>query len=73
MRQLSTYFDNKKVLEFTVSWFLIEYNQLQPKYYFSPNTEPNLNYYLEKCLENSKQENNLSIIRLINCNFIQSL
>ena len=54
MRQLSTYFDNKKVLEFTVSWFLIEYNQLQPKYYFSPNTEPNLNYYLEKCLENSK-------------------
>ena len=30
-----------QVFEYTVSWFPIEYNQLQPEYYFQPNTEPN--------------------------------
>ena len=40
------------VLESTVSWLTIESNQLQPEYYFLPNTEPNPKYYLEKYFEN---------------------
>ena len=53
MWQFSTYFEDSKVLESTANWFLSESNQLQPGYYFLPNKNPNLKYYLEKCFENS--------------------
>ena len=41
------------VLESTVSWLLIELNQLQTEYNFPPNTEQNLKYYLEKYFKNN--------------------
>ena len=36
---LSTYFEDGKVLESTVSWLLIESNQPENDYYWPPNTE----------------------------------
>ena len=48
MWKFSTYSEDSKVLESTISWFLIELNQLQTEYYFPPNTKPDSKYYLEK-------------------------
>ena len=52
MWQLSTYFEDGEVLEFTVSWYLIKLNLPHSEYYFLPNTEPNSKYYLEKYFKN---------------------
>ena len=32
---------------------LIEFNQLQPEYYFPPNIKPNFKYYLKNYFKNS--------------------
>ena len=40
-------------LESTVSLFLSESNQLHPGYYFLPNNEKNLKYYLGNYFKNS--------------------
>ena len=53
MWQLSTYLEDGKVLESTVSRFPIESNWPKKEYYFTPNIEPNLKYYFEKYFENS--------------------
>ena len=45
-------FEDGKVLESTVNWFLIELNQIHPEYYLLPNTEPNSKYYLENYFRN---------------------
>ena len=39
--QLYTLFEDRNVMESTVSWFLIEYNLIQKEDYFPPNAEPN--------------------------------
>ena len=52
--QFSTNFNNRKVLESTISLFLSESNHLHPEYYFPPNNKPDSKYILEKYLENSK-------------------
>ena len=36
-----TYLKDRKVLESTMSWLLMESNQLQTGYYFTPNNRPN--------------------------------
>ena len=41
------------LLKPTISWSLIESNQLHREYYFLPNNKSNLKSYLEKHLENS--------------------
>ena len=61
-------------LEYTVSWFPIELNQLQTENYLLPNTEPNSKYYLEKYFENSSnQATSLILFKFFGCNCIQSL
>ena len=37
MWKLSTYFEDGKVMEYTVSWLRIESNQLHPQFYLLPN------------------------------------
>ena len=53
MWKIYTYIEDGQGLEYTVSWFLNESNQIQPEYYFPPNIEPNPKYYLEKYFRNS--------------------
>ena len=52
MWQLSTYFEDGKVLESTVSLFLIESNRLHPEYFPPPNIESNSKGYLDKYFKN---------------------
>ena len=46
MWKFSTYFEYGKVLESTVSWFLVEFNIIQLEYYFSPTYNQILYYIL---------------------------
>ena len=52
MWKLSTYFEDGKVLEYTVSLFLSEYNKLQSGYDSEMFTTHKLNYDLEKYFKN---------------------
>ena len=52
MWRFSTYFEDGKELEYTVSLLLSELNELQSGYDSDIFTTQNLNYYLEKYFEN---------------------
>ena len=52
MWQISSYFRDEKLLEYTVGLFSIESNRIHPEYYFLSNTELDTKYYLEKYFKN---------------------
>ena len=76
MWQLYTYFGDRKVLEYTVCWFPIETNQLQPEYNISipiQNQIQNTTWRSISKIAYSNQATSIALFRFFDWNWIQRL